>query len=116
ERDLVLAERALTRVGALHLAQRRLAELSGGERQRVLLARAVVQEGRVLLLDEPTNHLDIGYQHEVLRVVRELGLTTVVVLHDLNLAARYCDRVALLVDGRIRADGAPEQVLGPDLV
>lgn len=116
EEDLDLAARALEQVGALHLAQRPVAELSGGERQRVLIARAVVQQGQVLLMDEPTNHLDIGSQHAVLRIVRGLGLTTVLVLHDLNLAARYCDEVALLVGGRVRAHGAPAEVLRPGLV
>src|SRR5699024_1878287 len=98
-------------VDALHLAGRVFTELSGGERQRVLIARAVTQSPRVMLLDEPTNHLDIGHQHEVLSLVRELGLTTVVVLHDLNLAARYCDRLALLHGGRILREGEPADIL-----
>lgn len=111
-----IAARALERVGALHLAGREVAQLSGGERQRVLIARALAQEPEVLLLDEPTNHLDIGYQHEVLHVVRGLGLATIVVLHDLNLASRYCDRVALLHEGRVLASGPPSAVLqGPQL-
>ncbi|GAB4097159.1 ABC transporter ATP-binding protein [Brachybacterium horti] len=111
-----VAARALERVGALHLAGREVAQLSGGERQRVLIARALAQEPEVLLLDEPTNHLDVGYQHEVLHVVRGLGLATIVVLHDLNLAARYCDRVALLHEGRLLASGPPSAVLqGPQL-
>ena len=106
-----IAARALERVGALELAGRELGSLSGGERQRVLVARALAQEPEVLLLDEPTNHLDVGAQHEILHVVRALGLATIVVLHDLNLAARYCDRVVLLHDGAVRADGPPSEVL-----
>lgn len=106
-----VAAEALDRVGALHLAGREASDLSGGERQRVLIARALAQEPEVLLLDEPTNHLDVGYQHEVLRIVKELGLTTIVVLHDLNLSARYCDRVVLLHGGRVRADGSPDRAL-----
>jgi iron complex transport system ATP-binding protein len=111
-----LAPRALERVGALHLASREFSRLSGGERQRVLIARALTQQPQVLLLDEPTNHLDIGYQHEVLDIVRDLGLTTVVVLHDLNLAARYCDHLAVLEAGRVRARGVPREVLDAPLI
>jgi iron complex transport system ATP-binding protein len=77
----------------------------------VLIARALAQGAPRLLLDEPTNHLDVHYQHEVLHLVRDLGLTTVVVLHDLNLAARYADRLVLLDAGRVVASGAPEDVL-----
>lgn len=115
-RDEELAVSALQRVGALHLCDRGLDELSGGERQRVLLARAIVQEAPCLLLDEPTNHLDIKYQHQVLQLVRGLGLTTVVVLHDLNLAARYCDQIVLLAQGQVQAQGTPAQVLRAELV
>ncbi|MBM0125059.1 ABC transporter ATP-binding protein [Pimelobacter simplex] len=107
---------ALARVGAAHLAARRYADLSGGERQRVLVARALAQEAGFLLLDEPTNHLDIRYQHEVLGLVREVATSAVVVLHDLNLAARYCDDLVLLDRGRVAAAGAPEEVLDPDVL
>jgi iron complex transport system ATP-binding protein len=103
-------------VGAAHLARRSVAQLSGGERQRVLIARAVAQESAHLLLDEPTNHLDIRYQHEVLSLVRHLGGTIVVVLHDLNLAARYCDRLVLLDRGAVAGAGTPDEVLQPDLI
>ena len=109
--DHTAALSALQRVGAAHLARRDVAELSGGERQRVLIARALAQETTYLLMDEPTNHLDVHAQHEVLHLVRDLGLTTVVVLHDLNLAARYADRLVLLDHGRVVADGAPADVL-----
>jgi iron complex transport system ATP-binding protein len=109
--DREIARRALEQVGALALASRDMATLSGGERQRVLIARALTQQPEVLLLDEPTNHLDVGYQHEVLHIVRQLGLATIVVLHDLNLAARYCDRVTVLHDGRLLAEGTPAEAL-----
>ena len=79
----------------------------------MLIARALAQEATHLLLDEPTNHLDVRYQHEVLGVVRSLGTTTVVVLHDLNLAARYCDDVLLLDSGRVVASGPTQEVLDP---
>ena len=115
-RDDRLAVAALEKVGALHLAHRDVGALSGGEKQRVLIARALVQEADCLLLDEPTNHLDIGYQHQVLGLVRDLQMTAVVVLHDLNLAARYCDRLVLLDAGRVRASGEVQQVLRPEVI
>ncbi|HEX7351161.1 ABC transporter ATP-binding protein [Brachybacterium sp.] len=114
--DELLAAEALELAGAAHLARQDLTTLSGGERQRVLLARALAQQPRLLLLDEPTNHLDIGAQHHTLQLVRAQRLTTLVVLHDLNLAARYCDRVVVLENGRIRADGPPSEVLDEALV
>ena len=114
--DHAAVDAALERVGASHLVRRRFAELSGGERQRVLVARALAQEGEYLLLDEPTNHLDIRYQHEVLSLVREVASSAVVVLHDLNLAARYCDDLVLLDRGRVAASGSPDEVLEPALL
>jgi iron complex transport system ATP-binding protein len=109
-------ELALDRVGASHLVRRRFADLSGGERQRVLVARALAQEADLLLLDEPTNHLDIRYQHEVLGLVRDVAGSAVVVLHDLNLAARYCDDLVLLDRGRVVRAGTPDRVLDPATV
>lgn len=107
---------ALSRVGARDLADRRYATLSGGEKQRVLVARTLAQQADHLLLDEPTNHLDIRYQHELLRMVGQLGVTTVVVLHDLNLAARYCTKLVMLENGQAVASGTPEEVLTPELL
>lgn len=114
--DHAVALAALERVGAVELARRSLGALSGGERQRVLIARALAQQTDHLLLDEPTNHLDIKYQHEVLALVKSLEQTTVVVLHDLNLAAAYCDELVLLDRGRVVEAGAPDVVLRPDLI
>ncbi len=114
--DLDIAADALERVGAVHLAARPFSALSGGERQRVLIARALAQRAEYLLMDEPTNHLDIHFQHEVLHLVKELGVTTIIVLHDLNLAARYCDRLVLLHEGRMRAEGTPADVLVPSVL
>ncbi|MEG3636055.1 ABC transporter ATP-binding protein [Micromonospora palythoicola] len=111
--DHEIAAQCLTRVGAAHLGSRAFAGLSGGERQRVLIARALAQQATHLLLDEPTNHLDIRYQHAILRLVRDLGTCAVVVLHDLNLAARYCDDLVLLGQGGVAAAGTTEQVLDP---
>ena len=108
-------EWALARTKLTDLARRRVGELSGGEQQRVLLARALVQSAPVLLLDEPTTNLDLQHQSGLLNLVRELAverpLAVMVVLHDLNLAGLYCDRVALVVNGRLQAIGTPQEVL-----
>ncbi|TCP53646.1 iron complex transport system ATP-binding protein [Tamaricihabitans halophyticus] len=114
--DQQVCEDALRRVGAVGLAHRGFLTLSGGERQRVLIARALAQQPSVLVMDEPTNHLDIRHQLEVLRLVRELDLTVLAALHDLNLAATFCDRLCVLADGRIVADGPPREVLTAELV
>lgn len=114
DRDIVHA--ALERVGMLWAAQRAFTRLSGGERQRVLLARALAQQAPVLLLDEPTNHLDVGAQLDLLALVRELELTTIAALHDLDHATAYCDRLVLLQSGRVLAAGKPEEVLDPSRV
>ncbi|MCC3764633.1 ABC transporter ATP-binding protein [Glycomyces sp. TRM65418] len=114
--DLAAAEAALGRVGALDLADRPFAVLSGGEKQRILLARAITQDCPVLVLDEPTNHLDVTFQLELMQLVADLGLTTIAALHDLNLAVEYCDRVAVLQDGRLIASGDPDDVLTADLI
>jgi len=114
--DHQIAAAALGRVGARDLAERTYATLSGGEKQRVLIARALAQQADHLLLDEPTNHLDVRYWHEVLGLVRSLGVTTVVVLHDLNLAARYCDRLVLLDRGRVHRVGNTREVLTPEVL
>ncbi|GAA3215311.1 hypothetical protein GCM10020256_16800 [Streptomyces thermocoprophilus] len=114
--DHWIAEEALARVGASALADRDIATLSGGERQRVLLARALAQQPRVLVLDEPLNHLDIRHQLDALLMVRGLGITTVLAVHDLGLALRYCDRLCVLADGAVVASGPPRQVLQPALM
>lgn len=114
--DEAAAADAMERAGVAQLAQRSVDTLSGGERQRVLIARAITQGASHLLLDEPTNHLDIRFQHEILALVRSLPLTTLVVLHDLNLAARYCDELVLLDNGRVVAIGTPDEILQPGLI
>lgn len=120
--DLRIARESLEAVGMESFAERRLGTLSGGERQLVLAARALAQRPRVLLLDEPTASLDLGHQQRLLRVLRRLAeersLAVLFVTHDLNLAARFADRIMLLRDGRTHAEGAPaevlrEEVLGP---
>lgn len=118
-RDGQIVQQALQAADALHLAERSYLALSGGERQRVHLARVLAQlwpggEGQILLLDEPTSMLDPLHQHTTLQATRafaEQGAAVLVILHDLNLAARYCDRLLLLDRGRPQALGSPEQVL-----
>lgn len=118
--DENLAWRALKRVNADQLADRRVGELSGGEQQRILLARALCQSTPILLLDEPTAHLDLQYQVSLLDLVHDLAnqdkLAVLLAMHDLNLAARYADRIALMVAGEIQIIGTPAEVLKPDLI
>ncbi len=113
--DLAAVREVLQLLGMEALAGRYVSELSGGQRQMAFLAQALVSQPTVLLLDEPISALDICHQLEVLEVVRHMtrqrGLTTLIVLHDLNAAARFCDQVALLQDGHLLASGAPAQVL-----
>jgi iron complex transport system ATP-binding protein len=119
-RDVELARTAMGRLDVAGVERRSLEQLSGGERQRVLLARALVQEPEVLLLDEPTTHLDLRHQvgiYDVVRALaRERGLAVVSVLHDLNLAALYCDRLVLLAGGRVACEGRPAEVLTVDVL
>lgn len=103
-------------LGLAPLAHRSFDAMSGGERQRTLIARALVQQAPILLLDEPTNHLDIHYQLDVLHRVRSLQLTTVAALHDLNLAAAWCDRIYVMDCGRIVAGGSPSEALSAERI
>lgn len=109
--DEAVVVRALKQVGLEALAHRSWHTLSGGERQRAHIARALAQCPEELLLDEPTNHLDVRHQMEILALLRRFRLTTIVALHDLNLAAMFCDRLVLLREGRIYCAGRPEEVL-----
>jgi iron complex transport system ATP-binding protein len=114
--DTLAIDAALAQTGLTDKADRLWHELSGGERQRVQIARALSQEPSHLLLDEPTNHLDIRHQLEVLGLVAHLPVTAVVALHDLNLAAMFCDRLVVLSAGRVVAAGTPVEVLTPELI
>jgi len=111
---------AVELVGITELTQRRFDELSGGERQKITLAMALAQQPKLLLLDEPTVHLDISHQVDTLELVRSLnveqGLTVIAAMHDLNLASLYFDRLILLKEGRISAEGTPAQVLTEDII
>lgn len=114
--DRAIVAKALEQVGLTALASRSYLSLSGGEKQRVLVARALAQQAQVLILDEPTNHLDVRYQLELLELVRDLGLTVIMAMHDLNLAAAYCDRLHVIASGRLVASGTPSEVLTEDLL
>ena len=116
ERDAEAIRRAAAATGVLDRLEQPYATLSGGERQRVQIARALAQDPEVLLLDEPTNHLDVRHQLEVLRLVRDAAVTAVAALHDLNLAAAYCDEIVVLAEGRVVAAGTPVQVITEELV
>ncbi|MFN3520479.1 MAG: ABC transporter ATP-binding protein, partial [Sphingomonas sp.] len=104
---------ALDQVDLGYAINQPMDHLSGGERRRALIARGLAQEAPLLLLDEPTNHLDIGHQLALMRRIRGLGRTVVVALHDLDLAATFCDRIAVLHDGGLLACGEPDEVLTP---
>ena len=114
--DRAIIREALARVGLAGLSHRNFNTLSGGEKQRMLIARTLTQQARFLVLDEPTNHLDIRYQLETMDLVKGLGLTTLAALHDLNIAATYCDFIHVIDGGQIVASGPPEKVLLPGLI
>ncbi|MEV7084146.1 ABC transporter ATP-binding protein [Streptomyces sp. NPDC093516] len=114
--DAELIGTALDAVDATDLTHRPFHQLSGGERQRVLIARALAQQSSLLVLDEPTNHLDIRHQLDILNTLRGLPATVLLALHDLNLAAYYCDRLYVLRDGTVTASGPPADILTPRLL
>jgi putative iron(III) dicitrate transport ATP-binding protein fecE len=114
--DYEIARHALAQVGLSDFESRNFNTLSGGEQQRVILARALAQRTECLVLDEPTNHLDIKYQLELMTIVKRLDATVVSAIHDLNLAAIYCDRIIGLKDGHIVCSGTPQDVLSSDTI
>ena len=114
--DYEIARHALAQVGLSDFESRNFNALSGGEQQRVILARALAQRTECLVLDEPTNHLDIKYQLELMTIVKRLDATVVSAIHDLNLAAIYCDRIIALKDGHIVCSGTPQDVLSSDTI
>ncbi|MDR0935922.1 MAG: ABC transporter ATP-binding protein [Oscillospiraceae bacterium] len=111
--DRRIVRHALEHLGMADMAKRNYLHISGGEKQRVLIARVIAQECDFLLLDEPTNHLDIGYQLQIFDFVKRLGVTVLSAIHDLNMAALYCDRIYVLKSGSIVLQGRPEEVLTP---
>lgn len=114
--DYEIAHHALAEVGLSDFESRNFNTLSGGEQQRVILARALAQRTECLVLDEPTNHLDIKYQLELMTIVKRLDATVVSAIHDLNLAAIYCDRIIALKDGHIVCSGTPQEVLTAETI
>lgn len=116
QEDYAIALAAIKTVGMESYAHRSFSTLSGGEKQRIILARALAQQPQVLLLDEPTNHLDIKYQLELLAIVKALGIGVLAALHDLSLAAMYCDQLYVLKGGAVMTSGKPRQILTPGLV
>lgn len=114
--DYEIARHALSQVGLSDFESRNFNTLSGGEQQRVILARALAQRTECLVLDEPTNHLDIKYQLELMTIVKRLDATVVSAIHDLNLAAIYCDRLIALKDGSVVCTGPPHEVLTEETI
>ena len=114
--DFRIANESIEKVNMNDFRDRNFYTLSGGEQQRIILARSLTQQTPCLLLDEPTNHLDIKYQLQLLDVVKELNVTVLCALHDLNLAAAYCDRLYLMKEGHIHASGSPEEILTEDII
>jgi len=116
ERDFQIVKDALNQTGITHLEKRSFGSLSGGEKKRVMVARALAQQAQILILDEPTNHLDIQHQLQLMDLIQTLHLTVVAALHDLNIAAMYCDQIYVLQQGQIVCSGTPEEVLTPALL
>ncbi|GIO40024.1 MULTISPECIES: ABC transporter ATP-binding protein [Paenibacillus] len=116
QEDYDIVEDALARTNLLHYKDRSYLSLSGGEKQRVILARTIAQQPQFMVLDEPTNHLDIRYQLEILSCVKELNIGVLAALHDLEMAAYYCDYIYAVKQGEIYAHGTPEQVLTPETI
>ncbi len=112
--DKEIVHHALEHLGMENMAKRSYLHLSGGEKQRVLIARAIAQESDFFILDEPTNHLDISYQMQIFDFIKRLNVTVLSAIHDLNMAALYCDRIYILKDGMIVLHGTPEEILTPE--
>lgn len=116
EADFRIVKDALAKVSLSEYEDRSYASLSGGEKQRVILARAIAQQPEFLILDEPTNHLDIKYQLQILSVVKRMRVGTLAALHDLELAAHYCDYLYVVKKGKVAACGTPEEILTKRLI
>jgi len=114
--DMEITRKALDAVGMRGYENRSFFSLSGGEKQRALIARALTQQARLIILDEPTNHLDIGYQYQVMSILKKQAVTVFASVHDLNIALYYCDRVILMDQGEIVARGKPDQVITSEMV
>ena len=115
-KDYEIVKDSLEKVGMLDFRKRSFSTLSGGEQQRVILARALAQQTKYLILDEPTNHLDIKYQIQLLNIVKESNLTVIAAIHDLNIAAMYCDKLYVIKDGEVISFGTPREVLTKEFI
>ena len=116
DEDRRIVRECIDKVNMTDFVDRSFVTLSGGEKQRVLLARALAQNTDTLLLDEPTNNLDIGHQYKMFELLKSLPLTIFMIVHDMNLAAHFCDRIVIIEDGRITTVGTPEQVLTSEML
>ena len=116
ERDRKVVMDCLAEVGLTGYEKRHFLSLSGGEKQRALVARALAQEASFIILDEPINHLDIGYQYQIMKILKRQKLTVLSSIHDLNIAGTYCDRILLMKEGRLLAAGSPEEILVPERI
>ena len=116
KKDIEMVNNMLKRVGLDDYSNRSFSKLSGGEKQRTLIARALVQDTDFLILDEPTNHLDIGYQIQLMDLVKSLNITTLSAIHDMNIASMYCDYLIVRKDGKIRKYGSVEEVITSDML
>ena len=116
KKDIAIAQSYMEHIGITHLANEQVQHLSGGELQRAFIAKALTQEPTILLLDEPTNHLDLKYKLALMKELQHFEGTVIVVLHDIQLAATYCDNIVLMNNGRILKTGTPQEVLTPELL
>ncbi|MBS5822988.1 MAG: ABC transporter ATP-binding protein [Clostridium argentinense] len=114
--DYKIMKECLDKVGMLGYINRSFSSLSGGEKQRIILARALAQKTECLILDEPTNHLDIKYQLQFMATVKKLGITVISAIHDLNIAALYCDKIYAIKSGKVVSYGTPKEVLTTELI
>ncbi len=114
--DLKIARCALEEVGMSEYEERSFLSLSGGEKQRILIARALAQQADFIVLDEPTNHLDIQYQFQIMDILKRQNITVFSSVHDLNIAAYYCDRIIVMKHGKILTSGTPEEILTGELI
>lgn len=114
--DNELVDEALCKTGLYEFKNRSISKLSGGEKQRVALARAIVQSPSIMILDEPSNHLDIKYQLEILHIIKNLGINVLAALHDISLAAQFCDYIYFIKDGEIKYDGTPKEVITKEIL
>ncbi|MEW9094874.1 MAG: ABC transporter ATP-binding protein [Clostridiaceae bacterium] len=114
--DIEIVINSLKKVGMDETWDKSFFKLSGGEKQRVLIARALAQNAEFLILDEPTNHLDIKYQLQIMDIIKSLNLTVFAALHDLNIAAKYCDKIYVIKEGNVFCYGVPEEVLKPEVL